>query len=255
MATDKRSGSRSGPPSSPSLEAGSLRRTGRRGRSPEVWKGLCPRPASLCRPPVEPRPAQGPLQALLRCHLSPFPGPVSCPLSCEDPHHTHLPCENHLNGTSATTPFQKGSQMGFWEVGPQHRLHKIPPTQAPPPGPQGWGRGAGQAGAQGARCPLGSCGRGCWGHLPPPGNQDLRAQRWAACSPPSPRAASPSPGVGAPRASSGQTQTPSPSLSGLVTRRVHLVLELALLSAPGNGPTYGCVFRVNFPSHGGFRRK
>lgn len=194
MATDKRSGSRSGPPSSPSLEAGSLRRTGRRGWSPEVWKGLCPRPASLCRPPVEPRPAQGPLQALLRCHLSPFPGPVSCPLSCEDPHHTHLPCENHLNGTSATTPFQKGSQMGFWEVGPQHRLHKIPPTQAPPPGPQGWGRGAGQAGAQGARCPLGSCGRGCWGHLPPPGNQDLRAQRWAACSPPSPRAASPSQG-------------------------------------------------------------
>lgn len=64
MATDKRSGSRSGPPSSPSLEARSLRWTGRRGRSLEVQKGLCPRPASLCRPPVEPRPAQGPLQAL-----------------------------------------------------------------------------------------------------------------------------------------------------------------------------------------------
>lgn len=183
---------------------------------------------------------------------------MSCPLSCEDPRHTYLSCENHLNGTSATTPFQKGSQMGFWEVGPQHRRCKIPPTQAPSPGPQGWGCGAGQAGAQGARCLLGSCGKGCWGHLLPTGNQDLRARRWAACPPapaPPPSAASPSPGVGAPRASSGRTQMPSPSLSGLVTRRVHLVLELALLSAPGNGPTYSCVFRVNFPSHGGLRHK
>ena len=105
-----------------------------------------------------------------------LPRAVSSPLSCEDPVTPACPVRgNRLNGTSATTPFQMGSQVGFWEVGPQHRLRTIPPTQAPPPGPQGWGRRAGQAGAQGACCPLGSCGKGCWGHLPPPGESGLES--------------------------------------------------------------------------------
>ena len=147
------------------------------GPVPGGAEGTLPQ-ASLpaCRPPVEPWPAQGPLQALPALILSSFPEPVSSPLSCEDPVTPACPIRgNHLNGTSATTPFQMGSQMGFWEVGPQHRLCTIPPKQAPPPGPQGWGRRAGQAGAQGVCCPLGSCGKGFWGHFPPPGESGLES--------------------------------------------------------------------------------
>ena len=74
----------------------------------------------------------------------------------------------------------------------------------------------------------------------PPSAQGIRtessdAQTLGAGGPVHPTgAASPSPGVDAPRASAGLTQTPCPSLTGLVTRRLPLVLELALLSAPGN---------------------
>ena len=96
----------------------------------------------------------------------------------------------------------------------------------------------------------------------PPSTQGIRtessdAQTLGAGGPVHPTgAASPSPGVDAPQASTGLTQTPCPSLTGSVTRRLPLVLELALLSEPGNaGPTHGCVFRVNCPGHGGFRRK
>ena len=117
-----------------------------------------------------------PFTPCLRCHRPSFPEPVSCSLSCEDPCHTGLPRGNHLNGTSATTPFQMGSQLGFWDAGPQHGLPTIPPTQAPPRGPQGWatelGHGAGQAGGAGR----GGCGKGCWGHLPPPRESGLRAR-------------------------------------------------------------------------------
>lgn len=165
--SDKRSGSRSGPPSSPSLEAGSLRWTGRWGRSPEVRRGLCPRLASL---PVgrlwSPASRRTPC---LCCHRPSFPKPVSCSLSCEDPCHTGLPRGNHLNGTSATTLFQMGYQLGFWDMGPQHELPTIPPTQAPPPGTAGvgprswasWSRGRGAA-----------VGRGAGDTSLRPGNQD-----------------------------------------------------------------------------------
>lgn len=102
------------------------------------------------------------------------------------------------------------------------------------------------------RCLLGSCvGKGAGDTLLPTGNQDPESPALGGLpvppAPAPPSAASPSPGVGRTEASSGRTQMPSPSLSGLVTRRVHLVLELALLSAPGNSPTYSCVFRVKFP--------
>ena len=83
------------------------------GPVPGGAEGTLPQ-ASLpaCRPPVEPWPAQGPLQALPALILSSFPEPVSSPLSCEDPVTPACPVRgNRLNDTSATTPFQMGSQM------------------------------------------------------------------------------------------------------------------------------------------------
>ena len=109
-----------------------------------------------------------PFTPCLRCHRPSFPESVSCFLSCEDPCHTGLPRGNHLNGTSATTPFQMGSQLGFWDAGPQHGLPTISPVQAPPRGPQGWATELGKLEARGG----GAVGRGAGVTSLRPGNQD-----------------------------------------------------------------------------------
>lgn len=150
------------------------------GRKPEMDGPVGPVPggaagtlpqASLpaCRPPVEPGQQKDSSTPCLCCHRPSFPKPVSCSLSCEDPCHTGLPRGNHLNGTFATTLFQMGYQLGFWDMGPQHELPTIPPTQAPPPGTAGVGPRSWASWSQGRGAAV---GRGAGDTSLRPGNQD-----------------------------------------------------------------------------------